>query len=40
MAQQDVSVVMGEALFHLERITEHVRYYPDLSTLPWWLTMG
>lgn len=26
MEQQDVSAVMGEALFHLERITEHVRY--------------
>jgi hypothetical protein len=25
MDQQDVSVVMGEALIHLERITEHVR---------------
>ena len=24
MEQQDVSLVMGEALFHLERITEHV----------------
>jgi len=24
--QQDVSVVMGEALVYLERITEHVSY--------------
>lgn len=39
MPQQDASVVMGEALFLLERITEHVRYYPDLSTLAWWLIM-
>ncbi len=34
MEQQDVSVVMGEALFHLERITEHVSSYLDLAAIP------
>jgi hypothetical protein len=32
--QQDVSLVMSEALFHLERITEHVSSAFTLQTLP------
>jgi hypothetical protein len=38
MEQQDVSVVMGEALFHLERITEHVSGNSILQQSFDWLT--
>jgi hypothetical protein len=38
LEQQDVSVVMGEALVYIERITEHVSYTAfnlDPATVPW-----
>jgi hypothetical protein len=38
LEQQDVSLVMGEALVYLERITDHVRYTAlslDPATIPW-----